>query len=102
MQQRTQLAYEGTNIEVGIWALQNLIAVTEEYLAVNQNSDPYLKKDLALAHGRLALLYRKQGDSQEYDAQVTKALAVGKDVWELDSFAQIEGFIANLEHNTPQ
>lgn len=73
---RSYSAYKNETTEIGIWALQNYIDILEKHSESSPQNDDIVAHDLILAQVRIAILYRKIGDHEQFNEYISKAHAL--------------------------
>jgi len=75
-------AYSEENPRVGIWALENLADILRNQAEIPEKKErEFIQKDLVLTYARLAIAYQVANDKQKYQQNISKALALAKEVY---------------------
>ena len=102
-ERRAMQAYTEEKPEVAIWALENLVDLLSKQHQMNADDEKYdfLKTDLILAHGRLALTFKATGNTQQYQHNISKSLELAKQIYkqEIQTEKDLLEFIKKVDKN---
>ena len=91
-------AYSEENPQVAIWALENLADILEGDLQVTKRDKDLTQKDLVLTYARLAIVFQAAKDTQKYQRNISKALALSKQAYPgLQTEEELLSFVKKLD-----
>jgi len=92
-------AYLNESPQVAIWALENLSGVLKEQMEVVVPDKQLIEKDLMLTNARLAILYKRQGNTIKYKHYIFKALELAKEAYpdSLKNEKEILSFVSEID-----
>jgi len=99
LEEKAFQAYLDESSEVAIWALENLVSVLKEQLKVSPEKDQLIQKDIVLTNARLAILYKRMGNTNKYNRNISEALKFSQVAYKNDISNKNEllEFVAKLD-----
>ena len=99
IERRVHRAYYEEDPQIAIWALENLIGFLKTQTELFPD-EPSIRREIALDHARLSLLYRGVGREAQAKTAMNQAIREAKEIgYHLDNEAEIKQFLARQEHS---
>ena len=100
-EQRAFQAYSEENSQTAMWALENLADILEKNLVVAKRDKDVIQKDLLLTYARLAIVSQTSKDLKKYQENLSKALALSKQLYpgELETKEELFRFVTKVDSN---